>query len=164
MAQLTIYVETTIVSYLTARPSRDLIIVGRQASTREWWERARIDHHLVISAEVLKEASRGDPLAAQARMAVLADLPILDLSPEVETLAAVYREALGLPDRAAPDATHLAAASIHRVDAIVSWNCSHIASIQVQRIISGINQRLGLPVPFLATPEMLLGEEASDVP
>lgn len=156
---LTIYVETSIVSYLAARPSRDVILAGRQATTTLWWEQAQRTQRLVISAEVLREAARGDPEAVKRRLDHLAHLPQVDLGPEVDALAELYRSALHLPTRAAADAIHLAAASIHRVDAIASWNCSHIASVQVQRIIGAINQRMGLPIPLLATPEMLMGEE-----
>lgn len=164
MQPLTIYVETSIVSYLTARSSRDLILAGRQATTREWWERAIREQRLVTSVEVIQEAARGDPQAAQARVEVLSALPRLELGPPTEALAARYQAVLGLPERAASDAVHLAVASLHQVDAIASWNCCHIASPRVQRIVMEINQQLGLSVPYLATPEMLMGEEAADVP
>lgn len=164
MERLSVYVETSVVSYLTARPGRDVVVAGRQVSTRLWWEQAQREQQLVTSDEVLRESAHGDPEAARARLAVLASLPCLNINDDVRGLAEVYRRALALPDRAAADAVHLALASVHRLDAIASWNCCHIASAQVQRMVSVVNQRLGLPVPYLATPEMLLGEETADEP
>ena len=96
-----VYVETSVVSYLTARPSRDVVIAARQVTTREWWEAAPTRFELVISELVREEASTGDPDAAQARLAAIASLPLLRTPTSVTKLAQRLVSAGALPERAA---------------------------------------------------------------
>lgn len=123
MERLTVYVETSVVSYLTARPGRDVVVAGRQISTRGWWEWAQQEQQLVTSDEVLREAAHGDPEAARARLAVLAALPCLHVNDDVRTLAKIYCRSLALPDRAAADAVHLALASVHHLELLPYCQC-----------------------------------------
>ena len=108
-----VYLETTIPSYLTARPSRDLVTAGRQQITREWWETRREDFDRFVSQFVIDEAGAGDPDAASRRLEVLADVPLLDPSDAVEPLAAALMERVPLPAKAATDSLHIAVATVH---------------------------------------------------
>jgi hypothetical protein len=92
-----IYIETTIPSYLTARPSRDIVQAARQQLTREGWDVERRNYDLGISQIVLDEAAAGDADAAQRRMAVIDTLPLLDLTFEVDGLAETIMQSGLLP-------------------------------------------------------------------
>jgi predicted nucleic acid-binding protein len=119
-----VYLETTIPSYLTSRPSRDLIIAGHQALTVEWWEKRRDAFQLYISQLVVDEASAGDPIAARERLRVLRDLPLLDITPEVAELASSILASGRIPRKAATDAAHIAVAALHGMDFLVTWENS----------------------------------------
>ena len=127
----TIYLETTVISYYTSKPSRDIIVLAHQEITREWWDRALKRYAAFISEIVVEEAMAGDPEAAKKRLAILKKFSHLDLSATVEKMAQVYVEKLKIPPKALRDAVHLAVASVHRVDYLVTWNCSHIANGEV---------------------------------
>jgi hypothetical protein len=103
-----LYLETTIPSYLTSRPSRDLIVAGHQQVTREWWERRRAAFQLYLSQLVIDEVSAGDPVAAHERLKTLRDLPLLDITPEVPELASRILASGTIPRKAAADAAHIA--------------------------------------------------------
>ena len=115
-----VYLETTIVSYLTAWPSRDLVTAAHQQLTREWWESRRSELDLFISPIVLREASGGDPDAAMRRLAVLSDLSMLELTEEATTLAQTLVRKVPLPAQAAVDALHIAIAVVHGIDYLLT--------------------------------------------
>lgn len=115
-----LYVETTIPSYLTSRPSRDLIIAAHQQITREWWEKRRHAFQLYISQLVVDEASAGDPAAARERLKVIQDLPLLDITPEAAVLASGIMASGIIPRKAATDAAHIAVAAVHGLDFLVT--------------------------------------------
>ena len=123
-----VYVETSVVSYLTARPARDIVVAGRQQSTRDWWATASRRFELVISELVLEEAGVGDPEAANARLAALAPLGVLGTSAEALKLTQRLLAAGAVPSRAAQDAAHVAIAAAHGVDFLATWNFRHIAT------------------------------------
>jgi hypothetical protein len=107
-----VYLETTIPSYLTSRPSRDLVVAGHQQITREWWEKKGNAFQLYISQLVVDEAGAGDPIAASTRLSMIQDLPLLDITPEVSTLAGAILDSGRLPRNAATDAAHIAIAAV----------------------------------------------------
>jgi predicted nucleic acid-binding protein len=155
-----VYLETSFISYLTARPSRDLIVAARQQVTQEWWARRRNEFELLSSQLVLDEAGRGDSDASRQRLALLENLVLLQVSEEAESLAdAIVAEGL-LPDRAFADALHIAVATIHQVDYLLTWNCKHIANAEILPRVAAICMTLGFTSPFVCTPDELL-EEAS---
>jgi predicted nucleic acid-binding protein len=117
-----VYIETSVISYLTARPSRDVVVAGRQQVTHEWWHRHRGGYEVMTSRLVLQEASAGDPRAAAKRMKVLNTLPILGLTAEAVQLAKQLIEAGSLPFTAADDALHVAIAAAHGLDYLLTWN------------------------------------------
>lgn len=151
-----VYIETTIVSYLTAKPSRDLIIAAHQQITTEWWTDVRSQVDCCISAFVIDEASRGDVAYAQKRLDEIADFTVLEVNEQVEDLAQQYFAALQIPEKARIDAFHLAVAAWHKMDYVLSWNCKHIASGRVQKTLREINARLGVHTPVVCTPEELM--------
>ena len=152
-----IYLETTVVSYYTSRPSRDIIVIAHQEITREWWPEATKRFDVFISEVVVEEASLGDPEAAQRRLKEIETFPHLELNNEVEEMAKVYMEKLGIPDKSFRDAAHLAVACIHSVDYFVTWNCTHLANGEIIKKLIEINQLLGVYTPVICTPEALMG-------
>lgn len=156
MNKPTVYIETTIVSYLTARPSRDLIVAGHQRITMDWWETVRPRADCFVSPFVIQEASRGDQLLASRRLAAVSDFPVLAENETVLELAERYFLAMRIPERAKLDAFHLASAAAYGIDYLLSWNCRHIASGHVQRILQELNQEFGIRTPILCTPESLM--------
>ncbi|HEX6985585.1 MAG TPA: type II toxin-antitoxin system VapC family toxin [Planctomycetaceae bacterium] len=155
----TVYVETTIPSYLTSDPSRDLIVAANQQITHSWWKTARDRFELVVSEFVLEEISAGNPAIAARRIALVAALPVLRETADVRELQAIYRRRLGLSGRVQRDLPHLAYAVAYNVDLIVSWNCSHIANGLLVRRLAKVNAELGRPTPLVATPQLLLRPE-----
>ena len=152
-----VYIETTIVSYLTALPTRDLIRLGHQLLTQEWWaERAR--YELFASPVVVQEASAGDPAAAARRHEALRGLTILQRSAEATHLAGALVARGGLPAKAAVDALHVAIAVVNGMDYLLTWNCTHIANATMRGKIEAICRDLGFEPPVICTPEELTEE------
>ena len=158
----TIYLETSIPSYLATRPSKDLIIAAHQQLTHEWWDTLRSKHRLYISEAVLREIRDGDPKFAERRLSFLKDIPILEMNDDVRALATEYKEHLGLTGRAQLDVPHIAFSVAHDMDYLLTWNCSHIANPLVIRRLMKINNRLTRQTPVILTPEDMLAfpEEA----
>lgn len=154
-----VYIETSIVSYLTARGSRDLVLAARQQLTGEWWDDCRQSFDLFTSPLVLKEASQGDPSAAARRMDVLHGIPELELGDEVVALAEALMKAGALPEMANEDALHIAIAAVSRMDYLLTWNCRHIDNAQMKPIIRSVCSGQGFVCPEICTPEELGGVE-----
>ena len=155
----TLYLETTVVSYLTARPSRDLIIAAHQQITHDWWENYLKRFEVFISGLVLIEARQGDTDAAQRRLEYIEGFPILDVTLEVEALAGVYIKNIPLPEKAYRDAIHLAVASLNGMDYLITWNCKHIAHGEVKKGMMQINDQRDIESPIVCTPEELMEGE-----
>ena len=151
-----VYLETTIPSYLTARPSRDLVTAAHQQITREWWDTRRHDFDLFVSQMVIDEASAGDPEATTRRLDVLASLPLLDPQAEGTALAQTLIDHIPLPARAAADALHIAIAVVNGMDYLLTWNCTHIANAALRGRIEAACRSRGFRVPIICTPEELL--------
>ena len=120
-----VYLETTIISYLTARPSRDLITAAHQQITQQWWQTRRAHFDLFVSPPVIQEAQAGDPEAAARRIAGLQDIPLLTLSAEAAGLAQALIAQGPLPDTAVVDALHIAIAAVNGMHYLLTWNCTH---------------------------------------
>lgn len=146
------------VSYLTARPSRDVVAAAHQQISMDWWENRRKDFDLCTSQLVVDEARRGDPEIAQQRLRVLEAIPVLEVTDAAQKLAVtVVQEGL-LPQTAFPDALHIAIATAHHVDYLLTWNCSHIANAEILPRVAAVCERLGMVLPYVCTPEELLGD------
>jgi hypothetical protein len=152
-----VYVETTIASYLTAWPSRDLIVAAHQQLTRDWWENRREEFDLFIAQVVLDESAAGDADAAARRMEALKDLPLLEQSDSASDLARQLVDQVPLPEKAAVDALHIALAAVHGMDYLLTWNCTHIANAVLRSRIEAICRDRGYEPPVICTPEELLG-------
>lgn len=153
-----VYIETSIVSYLTARPSNDLRLMANQNSTRDWWENHRRLYECVISEFVTEEAAQGHPDAASRRMAAIADLPVLADTDEVFKLGLQLIEAHALPKKAQIDAYHVAIAAIHGIDYLLTWNCTHIANAHTRPKIEATCRAAGYEPPIICTPLELFEE------
>ena len=153
-----LYLETTVPSYLTAWPSRDLIRAGHQQITKEWWKTRRSDFDIYISQFVLDEAAAGDAEAARDRLAALEELPLLDLTEEVVDLAEDLKAGLGLPQKAVTDAAHIAIAAFHGMHFLLTWNCTHIANAEMFTGIEKACRDRGFSCPIICTPEELMGQ------
>jgi predicted nucleic acid-binding protein len=151
------YIETTIVSYLTARSTRDLVRAAEQEITKEWWDN-RHTFELYISQLVLDEAAAGDADAAQRRLAALGEVAILDTTEEAISLGRHLVAAGGLPPKATADALHIAVAAVHGLDYLLSWNCTHIANARMRGKIEGLCRGAGYDPPMLCTPRELMEE------
>jgi hypothetical protein len=154
-----VYLETTVISYLTARPSRTVVGAAHQQLTIDWWEQRRHEFDLVVSELVLREAEAGDPEAAKRRLAVLAGIPRLALTDDAVSLATEFLQRRVLPSKAYEDGLHIALATVHDVDYLLTWNCAHIANPEIQAKLAEFLEERGLFLPFICTPEELLGGE-----
>jgi predicted nucleic acid-binding protein len=154
-----VYLETTIVSYLTAWPSRDLVMAANQATTREWWTSNKDQFDLYISQPVIDEAAAGDADAAARRWEVLQHIPSLGITNDVKELARLLIAGVSLPARAQTDALHIAAAAINGINYLLTWNCTHIANAALRPRIETVCQTAGFEPPVICTPQELLGKE-----
>lgn len=152
----TVYIETSILGYLTARPSRNLVLVANAEVTREWWDTRRSAFELYTSQAVLREVAKGDAEMAFRRLEILRDFPLLDLNQSVLDLAEQFLGRSNLPTKADVDAIHIAAATIHSMDYLLTWNCKHIANAQIQGKLAEISLDFGYELPILCTPYELL--------
>ncbi|HET6233138.1 MAG TPA: type II toxin-antitoxin system VapC family toxin [Longimicrobiaceae bacterium] len=158
MAQPKVYVETSVVSYLVGRPSRDLVTAGHQQITHQWWERRAESFDLCSSSLVVEEASRGNREFAARRLEVITSLSLLAFRAEAGLLA---RSLMGhgvLPKKAEADAAHIALAAVHKIDYLLTWNCKHIANAEIQPVLERICRTAGYLLPILCTPEQLMGK------
>jgi predicted nucleic acid-binding protein len=151
-----VYIETTIPSYLTAWRSPELVMAANQEATRSWWDTSRPKFDIFISALVLDEASSGDPAAAQRRMEIIREIPALDVSILAEELAARLLAASALPEKAKADALHIAIATVHGIDYLLTWNCKHIANATMRLKIESICRSSGYEPPIICTPLELM--------
>jgi hypothetical protein len=158
----TVYIETSIVSYLAAYLSRDLITAAHQQITHTWWQERRPEFWLFASQVVLDESAAGDPQMASKRMEILRDVPLLEITPGVAELAAALIVQLPLPPCAGADAAHIATAAYHGMNFLLTWNCSHIANAALRPRIEKICREQGYTAPVLCTPEELLGGAEND--
>lgn len=152
----TVYVETTIVGYLTSRPSRDLVTAANQQLTHDWWDQHREKYDIYVSEAVVEESSAGGPEAAQERLDLLADFPALDATAEAESLAERLIEDVPLPRKAELDALHIATATIHGMDYLLTWNCTHIANATLLHRIEDTCRSAGFTPPSICTPLQLM--------
>ena len=151
----TVYIETTIPSYLAAHQSSQPSISADQKTTHDWWTHERHRFRLYTSIFTIDEATRGDADAAARRMSYLEDIPELDIPAELQSIEADLIRLFQLPPRATTDASHLGLAVLHRMDYLLTWNCAHLANATLQRELMEYCQYHQLHVPILCTPDTL---------
>jgi hypothetical protein len=152
-----VYLETTFISYLVARPSRDVIVAGHQQTTQDWWANRRSLFECFVSQVVIDEASAGDPAEVQKRLAIIAGLTNVEVTQDAESLTDAIMAAGMLPPHAVRDAAHVAVAAVHGTDYLLTWNCKHLANAQIARRIALVCEKLGHRMPIICTPEELMG-------
>ena len=156
----TVYIETSIIGYLTARSGDSIIFQARQQLTRSWWDTRRQSYELVTSQLVLDEAGSGDSAAAQERLELLEPIPLLDIEhPQVQPLAERLIQAHLLPEKASADARHVAVSTVFGVDYLLTWNCKHIANAETLPRIYDLLRDSGFDPPLITTPEEFSGRE-----
>jgi len=148
-------VETSVVSYLTARPSRDIVTAARQSVTRHWWAYERKQYTLFISEFVVAEASAGDPQAARLRLDTLQGIPEVEIPNEARILAGLLIEPGPIPPKAGLDAFHIAAAVAGGADYLLTWNFKHLANAVLRKRINATCRSNGYEPPVICTPEEL---------
>ncbi|HZH35334.1 MAG TPA: type II toxin-antitoxin system VapC family toxin [Pyrinomonadaceae bacterium] len=153
-----IYLETTIISYLTAHPSRDLITAANQQVTHEWWTFRRDMFDLLTSEIVVQESSKGDVQMVQKRLVILASIALVEVNDEANNLAAALLAGKAVPEKAAVDALHISIAAVHKSNYLLTWNCKHIANGLMQPKIAEVCRANGYESPLIYTPFELLGE------
>lgn len=154
----TVYIETSIVSYYTSRPNRDLIIAARQQQTYDWWNNRIKDFDVFISKMVLEEIADGNTNAAEKRLIVVNNFTLLDLTESVFTLAQELIQSKTMPQEYPEDSLHVAVAAVNGIDFILTWNFAHINNAETKRKIEAFIRNHGYECPVICTPEELMGE------
>ena len=154
-----VYLETSVISYYTARPSRDIVTAARQTLTQEWWEDAREKFDLYVSVLVVEEAKAGGAEAAQRRLAAISGLPILEINVAAEQLGKRLIEEGTIPLSRAEDALHISLATVHGMDFLLTWNFRHINNAEMKARIRTVIEASGYESPVICSPEELGGGE-----
>lgn len=158
----TVYIETSIISYLTAWPSRDVVIAAYQQVTREWWRTAPTRFELVASELVIEEAAAGDVDAARARLAELRPVTLLEATDDAAKLTRQLLDLGAMPQKAAEDAAHIAIAVTNGADYQVTWNFRHIANAVLRGRIEHVCRQAGYEPPIICTPNELMEPDHAD--
>ncbi|MEN6450490.1 MAG: type II toxin-antitoxin system VapC family toxin [Thermoguttaceae bacterium] len=151
-----VYVETTVVSYFTARPSRDMVAAARQEATRELWPRLISDYESYVSVLVREEACRGDSAQATARLRAIESLPMLDTDEAARALAIQIIQGQGIPEEYPEDALHIALAAVNGIDVLITWNFAHLNNPFTRMMVRQIVENAGYRCPEVCSPDELL--------
>jgi hypothetical protein len=153
-----IYIESTIPSYVVARPARDLLQAARQQLTKDWWDFKRSKHELFTSQVVLDEIAAGEAAMARQRLKELRGLPLLEANAAANALGREILRSGLLPASADGDAAHIALATVHEMDILLTWNCRHIANVAIQERLRRLAEQNGYTLPSLGTPEEFMSD------
>lgn len=158
MKKESVYIETSVISYLTANPSRDILVTSHQKITSAWWKERKSKFNIFISQFVFEEASKGDPSAAKKRLKVLREISLLEISETALDLAKKLVGSKIIPSKSLIDALHISVATVHNMNYLLTWNCKHIANAEIRPILTKISIKNGYVLPIICTPEELMGE------
>ena len=147
-----VYIETTIPSYLIARPSRDITLLYHQEIIKEWWEKYKDNYEMFISEIVYEEASKGDKKYSKMRLDILKTINVLDNDDEVERITETYLDYFSFPKKSIRDASHIAYAVFYKMDFLLTWNYRHLANAEMRSMLHRINNKLGYETPDVCTP------------
>lgn len=153
-----IYIESSVISYLAARPSRDVVIAARQAITETWWQNRRAEFELYISALVEQEIAQGDPDAAERRLKAVEKIPLVAISPEAQSLAEDLLAQGAVPANSEEDVLHIGIAAAAGIDFLLTWNFRHINNAHTKAAITAVVEAHGFVCPMLCSPEELGAE------
>lgn len=159
-----VYIETSFISFLAGRPSRNMLATAWQQVSFDWWEQRRSLFELYTSELVIDEAKRGDQQAAERRLSYLEQLPILNVTESAISLAQRFLDEGAMPAKAFGDALHVALAVVHRMDYLLTWNCRHIDNAQMKPLARRLCVNQGLSFPEICTPQELMGETYDEEP
>lgn len=154
-----IYLETTVVSYFTARPSRDIMVAAHQDATREIWPRLSAKYETYISALVFQEAGKGDPGQARQRLAAIESFPMLEIDGEARSLAEKIILRHAVPAEYPEDALHIAAAAVNGMEVVLTWNFAHLSNPFTRKKVRQVVEGEGYECPEICSPEELLEAE-----
>lgn len=157
MAQ-SVYIESSVISYLVARPSRDVVVAARQAITETWWQSQRAEFDIFVSSLVVQEISRGDAAASEKRLQAVENIPLLATSPEAQRLAEDLLAKGAVPANSEEDALHIAIAAAGGIEFLLTWNFKHINNAQTKAFITTVVESHGFACPILCSPEELGSE------
>ena len=157
MAQ-SVYIESSVISYLVARPSRDVVVAAHQAITEAWWQSQRAEFDLFVSSLVIQEISRGDAAASEKRLQAVDNIPLLATSPEAQRLAEDLLAKGAVPANSEEDALHIAIAAAGGIEFLLTWNFKHINNAQTKAVITTVVESHGFACPILCSPEELGAE------
>jgi hypothetical protein len=152
----TVYLESSVISYLTARPSKNGLQAERQRLTQLWWRKLRPQFDCYVSDTVIEEICEGELMMAKKRMGAIKNFPRLAVSDDATKLANEILKRGYLPPKAATDAVHVAVAVDGGMDFLLTWNCTHIANAQVERQVAQICAAHEYEFPVICTPEQLM--------
>ena len=158
MEKQKVYIETSVISYLASKPSRDIIVAGQQLITKQWWDNHRNKYQLYVSDLVIKEASAGDKIASEIRLQYLNNIMLLEVDEKVINLSKNLMETGIIPKKAIEDSIHISVATINEIDYLLTWNCKHIANAVIYKQLRRIIANYGYELPTLCTPNELLSE------
>lgn len=153
-----IYIETSVISYLTAWPSHDLIVAANQQVTNDWWRTRKSSFDIYVSRLVEQEAGKGDPEASKRRLDVIQSIPFLLLTPEIREFSKELLKKVPMPEKAAEDALHIAIAAMNGVEYLLIWNFKHIANAAIRYKVERICREDGYEPPIICTPQELMEE------
>ena len=148
-----IYIETSIISYLVARPSRNLISAARQKITCDWWEKQRHSYQNLVSELVVAESTKGDKDAVELRLNALKEISVLSIEQECAEIAELFFTKAYLPEKARADTLHIAIATYYKIDFLLTWNCRHLANAHFIRKLQKISYDEKLVLPTICTPQ-----------
>lgn len=154
-----VYIETSIFGYLTARPSRDVVVNANQILAQEWWDDYRHEFDLFISDIVIDEAEKGDKLMAKKRLDLIKDIPLLVNNDKVKNLVGEILRRNILPVKATLDVFHIAITTVHEINFLLTLNCKHIANAFIYRRVEEVCRSLDFEPPIVCTPQEILGKE-----
>ena len=154
--QQKLYIETSVVSYLTAQRSRDLLIAARQEATAELWSKLQSGFTGYVSTLVHQEAQKGDPEQARKRIDALSSFIILDIDKEAQMLADHILSVKAIPAEYPDDALHMAVAAVNGMDVLITWNFAHLNNPIARTKIRQIVEDNGYQCPEVCSPEELL--------
>lgn len=152
----TVYLETSIIGYVTSRPSRDLVTAANQQMTHEWWDNHRSRYELYVSQVVIEECRQGDSVAAQERLELIEGIPGAATTREARRLAKRLIRLVPFPDKAHADALHIAISAANGLDYLLTWNCKHIANAMLRRHIIDVCESSGFVAPTICTPQEIM--------
>jgi predicted nucleic acid-binding protein len=157
MANKTVYIETSVISYLTARRTGDLMAAAWQKATADWWDTQRSRFELYVSDVVIEEAGKGDSDAAGRRLEAIAGMPILAVTDSAVSLSRALIDASAVTAKALDDAIHIAVAAVHGMDYLLTWNYRHIDNAEAKPLIRSVCAASGHTCPEICTPQELMG-------